>query len=177
MILVLLFLAQMFVSSFQSKMNYFKIPDLVIEKQNEFVQSFITKKTLSIMKYDQNYLHQRVSEDIEKVLQFVYISLPQFICGLAYLLITLIIISRISLYFLLIFVGLLFLYLAIYYKLQPKLNETLYNVMDQGNRLYALRNQFFQRILEIKSKGSQQLEFVRLYRQRQSLSNTMLKHY
>ena len=36
---------------------------------------------------------------------------------------------------------------------------------------------FFQRILEIKSKGSQQLEFVRLYRQRQSLSNTMLKHY
>ncbi len=167
----------MFVSSFQSKMNYFKIPDLVIEKQNEFVQSFITKKTISIMKYDQNYLHQRVSEDIEKVLQFVYISLPQFICGLAYLLITLIIISRISLYFLLIFVGLLFLYLAIYHKLQPKLNETLYNVMDQGNRLYALRNQFFQRILEIKSKGSQQLEFGRLNHQRQSLLNTMLKHY
>ncbi|MCJ0583722.1 hypothetical protein, partial [Enterococcus cecorum] len=45
-ILALLFLAQMFVSSYQSKMNYFKIPDLVIEKQNEFVQSFITKKTL-----------------------------------------------------------------------------------------------------------------------------------
>ncbi|MCJ0577483.1 hypothetical protein MMJ51_02710, partial [Enterococcus cecorum] len=109
-ILALLFLAQMFVSSYQSKMNYFKIPDLVIEKQNEFVQSFITKKTLSIMKYDQNYLHQRVSEDIEKVLQFVYISLPQFICGLAYLAITLILISRISLYFLAIFVGLLILY-------------------------------------------------------------------
>ena len=111
-ILALLFLAQMFVSSYQSKMNYFKIPDLVIEKQNEFVQSFITKKTLSIMKYDQNYLHQRVSEDIEKVLQFVYISLPQFICGLAYLAITLILISRISLYFLAIFVGLLILYLV-----------------------------------------------------------------
>ena len=95
------------------------------------------------MKYDQNYLHQRVSEDIEKILQFVYISLPQFICGLAYLAITLILMSRISLYFLAIFVGLLFLYLAIYYKLQPKLNETLYNVMDKGNRLYALRNQFF----------------------------------
>ena len=176
-ILALLFLAQMTISFFQSKMNYFKISQLVIEKQNEFVQSFISKKTLSIMKYDQNYLHQRVSEDIEKILQFVYISLPQFICGLAYLAITLILISRISLYFLAIFVGLLFLYLAIYYKLQPKLNETLYNVMDQGNRLYALRNQFFQRILEIKSKGGQQLEFVRLYRQRQSLSNTMLKHY
>ncbi len=56
--LAILFLAQMTVSFFQSKMNYFKIPDLVIEKQNEFVQSFITKKTLSIMKYDQNYLHQ-----------------------------------------------------------------------------------------------------------------------
>lgn len=175
--LAILFLAQMTVSFFQSKMNYFKIPDLVIEKQNEFVQSFITKKTLSIMKYDQNYLHQRVSEDIEKVLQFVYISLPQFICGLAYLMITLILISRISLYFLAIFVGLLILYLVIYYKVQPKMNTTLYDVMDQGNRLYALRNQFFQRILEIKSKGSQQLEFVRLRHQRQSLSNTMLKHY
>ena len=175
--LAILFLAQMTVSFFQSKMNYFKISQLVIEKQNQFAQSFISKKTLSIMKYDQNYLHQRVSEDIEKVLQFVYISLPQFICGLAYLLITLIIISRISLYFLLIFIGLLLLYLGIYHKLQPKLNATLYDVMDQGNRLYALRNQFFQRILEIKSKGSQQLEFVRLHHQRQSLSNTMLKHY
>ncbi|MEQ3506968.1 ABC transporter ATP-binding protein [Enterococcus cecorum] len=175
--LAILFLAQMTVSFFQSKMNYFKISQLVIEKQNEFVQSFISKKTLSIMKYDQNYLHQRVSEDIEKVLQFVYISLPQFICGLAYLAITLILISRISLYFLAIFVGLLILYLVIYYKVQPKMNATLYDTMDKGNRLYALRNQFFQRILEIKSKGSQQLEFVRLHHQRQSLSNTMLKHY
>ena len=110
--LAILFLAQMTVSFFHSKMNYFKIPDLVIEKQNEFVQSFITKKALSIMKYDQNYLHQRVSEDIEKILQFVYISLPQFICGLAYLAITLILISHISLYFLAIFVGLLILYLV-----------------------------------------------------------------
>ena len=175
--LAILFLAQMTVSFFQSKMNYFKISQLVIEKQNEFVQSFISKKTLLILKYDQNYLHQRVSEDIEKILQFVYISLPQFICGLAYLAITLILISRISLYFLAIFVGLLILYLVIYYKIQPKMNTTLYDVMDQGNRLYALRNQFFQRILEIKSKGSQQLEFVRLRHQRQSLSNTMLKHY
>ena len=175
--LAILFLAQMTVSFFQSKMNYFKISQLVIEKQNEFVQSFISKKTLSIMKYDQNYLHQRVSEDIEKILQFVYISLPQFICGLAYLAITLFLISRISLYFLAIFVGLLILYLVIYYKVQPKMNTTLYDVMDQGNRLYALRNQFFQRILEIKSKGSQQLEFLRLHHQQQSLSNTMLKHY
>ncbi|GAB6386332.1 ATP-binding cassette domain-containing protein [Enterococcus cecorum] len=175
--LAILFLAQMTVSFFQSKMNYFKISQLVIEKQNEFVQSFISKKTLSIMKYDQNYLHQRVSEDIEKVLQFVYISLPQFICGLAYLAITLILMSRISLYFLAIFVGLLILYLVIYYKIQPKMNTTLYDVMDQGNRLYALRNQFFQRILEIKSKGSQQLEFLRLHHQQQSLSNFMLKHY
>lgn len=175
--LAILFLAQMIVSFFQSKMNYFKISQLVIEKQNEFVQSFISKKTLSIMKYDQNYLHQRVSEDIEKILQFVYISLPQFICGLAYLAITLILISRISLYFLAIFVGLLILNLVIYYKVQPKMNTTLYDVMDQGNRLYALRNQFFQRILEIKSKGSQQLEFLRLHHQQQSLSNFMLKHY
>lgn len=175
--LAILFLAQMTVSFFQSKMNYFKISQLVIEKQNQFAQSYISRKTLSIVKYDQNYLHQRVSEDVEKILQFVYISLPQFICGLAYLMITLILISRISLYFLLIFVGLLLLYLGIYHKLQPKLNATLYDVMDQGNRLYALRNQFFQRILEIKSKGSQQLEFGRLNHQRQSLSNTMLKHY
>ena len=110
--LAILFLAQMTVSFFQSKMNYFKISQLVIEKQNQFAQSYISRKTLLILKYDQNYLHQRVSEDIEKILQFVYISLPQFICGLAYLAITLILMSRISLYFLAIFVGLLILYLV-----------------------------------------------------------------
>lgn len=55
--LAILFLTQMTVSFFQSKMNYFKISQLVIEKQNQFAQSYISRKTLYILKYDQNYLH------------------------------------------------------------------------------------------------------------------------
>lgn len=157
-VIIGLFLVRMVLSYILSYFEYYLLPYKSASAQINFIQALLGKKLTSLADFEGSYLHNRVQQDIECILDFILLKIPQMI-NMAFSLLVLIftifyIQPQVSL--------LIFLIVIIYVVLYKFFKNSLYNIFyilsEAHNKFYNDCNSVYERLAEIKAKENRSFE-------------------
>lgn len=168
-ILLLVSAINLLISYFTAKMQYHKLPQIIVAVINQLIERFYHVDPRAMLPFDGAYLNSRINEDVSVTARFIYMTVPSFIANLVTILGVGIFLAAFNIKILGLFTIFIALYMLVYFFTRYYIYVTSLDVKETSANYFADRNSMFTRYLAIKAKellGAEQ-------RKNQQLATTM----
>lgn len=149
----------------------------IIKSIDEKCELLLKKKYRSLSYFNMSYLHSRLLEDLSKVWNFYFEIIVSYLSSFINLIFIMLILLRTD--YKLFFIALIFVpvYFVIYLAFYNKLSDVNLKLAESSNDLYAYRNAFLERTLDLKLRGNFSDEMRRINQKSESLLKNILRSF
>lgn len=159
------------------KIDIVKTSQLAIESTREISNLIWRKNTESIMRYDSTYLHSRILQDEDNIMNYYFQTVPSAINNvvvIVWVAVALFNFNKAILLSLLIFVP---IYVILYISFKEKISRSQKNLMESSNECFAERNSMYEGYVEIKTHQRAGKEQKRVQAFEEKLLNCIHKNF
>lgn len=162
-IIILFFIAilQLLFSYFTARVQFFKIDKMNVFVINQIINKLFLSNTVDVKKHDSTYLHSRLTEDVQGVFSFCFITLPSLISSLVTFICISVFLLIFSVKVFFAFLIFMFFYVIIYLITKRRLYESSFRVKEDSAKFFSNRNGIIERYISIKSKQNEHFELER----------------
>lgn len=150
--LVVFALLRMAFSYFTSRIEYVELVRKAFVAKEKFIGHMVGVSGETLRQYNGSYLHQRVSEDVDTVMHFIYLMIPSIVCQGVQVCLVLFILFRIYPLIAGLFMLLVLGYILLYLFCQSHLARIYTWVRESRNHYFSVLNNLFERLFIIKAQ-------------------------
>lgn len=152
---VLLVFVQILISYFCRKISSVSTSYFALDFNQKIIDFLVGSNTRKVLMYEPTYLHSRVLQDTESLINFYYSTISNVITNLTVWIFTIIVLFRINKYLLLSVFIFLPLYTAIFLAFKERIKDASMEQLEASNSCYATRSNIYTNYLDIKAKKNE----------------------
>ena len=151
-ILILMLPVQVIIRYFISKIDSICTSKFALDFNQKIIGLLFKSNTRDVLEFEPTYLHSRILQDTESLIQFKFSTISSIINNLAVMIYASIVLFKVNYYILLSLIIFMPVYTVIYVLFKGKIKTATLEQSEASNSCFSARNNIYNNYLEIKTR-------------------------